>query len=44
MSDEEFQHLVAYIMEKVSIYIKPNEMHFMVMPPRHRHQRMRTRK
>ncbi|ANU22435.1 hypothetical protein [Planococcus donghaensis] len=44
MSDEEFHNLVAYIMEKVSIYIKPNEMHFMVTPPRHRHQRMRIRK
>ncbi|MGB6407196.1 MAG: hypothetical protein WBF39_06950 [Planococcus donghaensis] len=44
MSDEEFHHLVAYIIGKVSIYIEPNEMHFMITPPRHRHQRMRTRK
>ena len=44
MTDEEFHSLVAYIMEKVSIYINPNEMHFMVTSPRHRHQRMRTKK
>ena len=44
MTDEEFHSLVAYIMEKVSIYINPNEMHFMVTSPRHRHQRTRTKK
>ena len=44
LSDEEFHILVAYIMEKVSLYINPNEMHFMVTPPRHRHQRMRAKK
>lgn len=44
MPDEEFQSLVRYIMERVSIHIKPNEMHFMIIPPRHRHQRMRPRK
>lgn len=44
MSDEEFQRLVAYIMDKVSIYINPDEMHFMVTGPRHRHQRTRTKK
>ncbi len=44
LSDEEFHSLVTYIMEKVSLYINPNEMHFMVTPPRHRHQRMRTKK
>ena len=44
LSDEEFHNLVAYIMDKVSIYINPNEMHFMVSPPRHRHQRTRSKK
>ncbi|ANU10070.1 hypothetical protein A1A1_06062 [Planococcus antarcticus DSM 14505] len=44
LSDEEFHVLVAYIMEKVSIYINPNEMHFMVTAPRHRHQRTRSKK
>lgn len=44
MSDEEFHQLVAYIMERVSIYINPDEMHFMVLPPRHRHQQTRSKK
>ncbi|TWT06992.1 hypothetical protein FQV26_04035 [Planococcus sp. CPCC 101016] len=44
LSDEEFHSLVTYIMEKVSLYINPNEMHFMVTPPRHRHQQLRTKK
>ena len=44
ISDEEFHNLVRYIMEGLSLYIKPNEMHFLVTPPRHRHQRTRTRK
>ena len=44
MRDEEFQMLVAYIMDKVSIYINPDEMHFVVSSPRHRHQRTRTKK
>ncbi|ANU27492.1 hypothetical protein [Planococcus versutus] len=44
MSNEEFHSLVAYIMEKVSIYINSNEMHFMVVPPQHRHQRTCSKK
>lgn len=44
LSDEEFHVLVAYILEQVSIYINPNEMHFMVTTPRHRHRRTRTKK
>lgn len=44
MSDEEFHSLVTYIMEKISIYINPDEMHFMVSAPRHRHQRTRSKK
>ena len=44
MSDEEFHGLVAYIMDKVSIYINRDEMHFMVCTPRNRHQRTRSEK
>lgn len=44
LSDEEFQSLVTYIMKKISIYIHTNEMHFMVIAPRHRHQRARSNK
>lgn len=43
MTDEEFHRLVAYIMEKVSIYIRPNEMHFMVNSSRQRPQRMHAK-
>ncbi|ALS77811.1 hypothetical protein AUO94_03720 [Planococcus kocurii] len=44
LSDEEFRVLVACILEQLCIYIEPNEMHFMVTTPRHRHQRTRTKK
>lgn len=44
LSDEEFQSLVTYMMEKVSIYISPNEMHFMVTAPRRGHQRTHTKR